>query len=1249
MLEGDMLIGGLQADITGELGTFNIERGNLNNAYYNVEFVPGTLTITKRKISLTDIYVDSKIYNGKTDIVAGSLHYTQQGTFLVSHDAQLLVSGEYSSKNVGQRELSLNVTIVGAAAKYYDLVIQTNKIYGEVLAKVLNVFAIPANKTYGSADPKLAYTYNLTDLCGEDKIEGDITRTVGENVGEYTITQGTLFAENYQIVFKTAKFTINPRDISIEADRKTKTYGNIDPAFTYQIISGEVLEGDDLGIVLSRTIGERIGSYEIFIQTQTNHNYKISYKSANLVIEKREMSISITALNKIYDGSANCELDIYITNDLMSDGIGFTGYAIFESANVGLLNVKYFTSSNVEIAPFTASALSGQNLDCYEILFNVSKIARIDKREVVVSVEEKYLTKQFGELDAGFPFTVENLAEGENLIGILAREEGENVGEYKVLSNTLSEAGNPNYSIIFNFEMTFKILKRNLTLIVDNKTIVYGDSEGEIIFYPSSETPLPDGVKLEEIIEGKPSREQGNTVGEYKYLIGSLKLTSENKNNYNLIFEGGSLTIKSKVLTIEIENVEKIYGSSDPIFTYSVLDNEEFNLNIKFLRESGENVGTYKIAGILDNENFDVVIKSGELKIIPAELTIKANAIVKNYGDIDPKLSYYLQPGILKFNDTLEDVLIGEIEREKGESVGVYNITLGTLSANGNYKVTFIPAEFEIVPKDLYITANNIVKFFDEQNDPELTYIVKGLVGGDRVSGHLEREAGNATGEYKINIGTLSADNYNIVFTSGIFTIEKRKITVNINYVSKVYDGTDTAELTYVLSGNVLEGSEPIVLLSKEDGFMVGKYLISATVAGDIYDVTIKNNYFEILKRNVTITANDVEVNYGEEIPGLTYTIEGDIANSNLVVNLYRTQSVAAGEYPIYASILNEENYNVTYKAGTLTIKKLKMTLKIESFVKTYGSADPIFNYEIIDGEFVGYDTFSGAIIREAGENVGVYKLICELNNPNYQIEINSATLTIVRKEVSLVTSVMDKVYDGTDIAYLRTPTLSGVLKDDDVYFEYERSEVARFIQVGVGDNIPVVVYGGSLAGGASNNYFLTYPNNLYANITKAVVEAEQEFVKDIHILAAQTNTTLKEGTTLNVSECDKTYLQSLDFGNSKNVVGAYNMNLQNGGVELSETGKMTVSITPLNAGYTNVQVYKINSDGTKTLLNSKYENGVIQFETEEMGTFIVVADNDTWLNILLIVFGAALVISVISIFVSKHIKKKKSNKNAWF
>ena len=102
-------------------------------------------------------------------------------------------------------------------------------------------------------------------------------------------------------------------------------------------------------------------------------------------------------------------------------------------------------------------------------------------------------------------------------------------------------------------------------------------------------------------------------------------------------------------------------------------------------------------------------------------------------------------------------------------------------------------------------------------------------------------------------------------------------------------------------------------------------------------------------------------------------------------------------------------------------------------------------------------------------------------------------------------------------------------------------------------------------------------------------------------------------------------------------------MSLKVGNQDVPESGKVTVNIKPYSNGLNNVQVFRLNSDGTKTLLNATYEDGVIKFETDEMGTFIVVADNDNWLNITLIVSASVLLLTIVGFVISKKRKKKKA------
>ncbi len=75
--------------------------------------------------------------------------------------------------------------------------------------KAVTVTATDISKTYGEADPTLAYT--LSNEAFASEIVGELARTSGENVGVYEIGQGTLTNDNnpnFEITFAAALFTI---------------------------------------------------------------------------------------------------------------------------------------------------------------------------------------------------------------------------------------------------------------------------------------------------------------------------------------------------------------------------------------------------------------------------------------------------------------------------------------------------------------------------------------------------------------------------------------------------------------------------------------------------------------------------------------------------------------------------------------------------------------------------------------------------------------------------------------------------------------------------------------------------------------------------------------------------------------------------------------------------------------------------------------------------------------------------------
>ena len=94
-------------------------------------------------------------------------------------------------------------------------------------------------KTYGEYDPEL--TYNAV-LVGDDTLSGSLARAEGENVGSYSITQGTLANSNYNIIFTTGV------TFSIEQKQLTDDMLSLDPVnytYTGAMVSPTVCYHDD--------------------------------------------------------------------------------------------------------------------------------------------------------------------------------------------------------------------------------------------------------------------------------------------------------------------------------------------------------------------------------------------------------------------------------------------------------------------------------------------------------------------------------------------------------------------------------------------------------------------------------------------------------------------------------------------------------------------------------------------------------------------------------------------------------------------------------------------------------------------------------------------------------------------------------------------------------------------------------------------------------------------------------------------
>ena len=162
---------------------------------------------------------------------------------------------------------------------------------------------------------------------------------------------------------------------------------------------------------------------------------------------------------------------------------------------------------------------------------------------------------------------------------------------------------------------------------------------------------------------------------------------------------------------------------------------------------------------------------------------ITANGKVYD-GTTDAVLDYskVVLDGVLE-NDTLTVTAKGMFEKA---DVGEQKVTISDLTLDGNSANNYVLAESgnqtetiaTITAKEVTVTPDNKSKVYEEK-DPELTYIVSGVLSGETLKGiTLARAEGENAGQYAI---TATADaganpNYEVTFAKGTLTIEPKSI-----------------------------------------------------------------------------------------------------------------------------------------------------------------------------------------------------------------------------------------------------------------------------------------------------------------------------------------------------------------------------------------------------------------------------------------------------------------------------------------
>ena len=501
-------------------------------------------------------------------------------------------------------------------------------------------------------------TATVSNLADGDKCEITVDGAQHKNAGTYEAKATKVSNPNYKLPEDvTTSYTIGKKTLSIE-DLKAvnrKYNGTSEVALQGGTLTGVVgndkvsIDMPKMGTVERSNAGENkaVSYTKSALSGEDKDNYELSetaWPTLTVTISKTDESNTVITttqneLDKTYDG--------YEVVDVKSTSNNKTTPVVEYSVKG---KNEYTTTKPKDAGEYTVRVTYPAD-DNYE-KSSVTKDFTIKKMKTRVSAID--LSKTYGEKGYELMYSFDRLARGDRLTGIiLTREEGEDVGTYKIKVSQ-KEGSNPNYDITFK-DGTYTINP----LSIDKGTVVLGN----VLKYTGEkqtqevEQVLVNGKALNkedyEVLDNQATKEgkhilkingKGNYTGTIEYAYVILPKDSDKIGEGTLTVKTtGNIEInKNDLIDTLVENKEITANELSEIANGKelefVLDVKESSSN-KFIESSTKEYIVGKYLDITLYKNIDGTNKSiheltKKLKIsieLPTELINKDKTITRTY------------------------------------------------------------------------------------------------------------------------------------------------------------------------------------------------------------------------------------------------------------------------------------------------------------------------------------------------------------------------------------------------------------------------------------------------------------------------------------------------------------------------------------------------------------------------------------------------------------------------------------------
>ena len=648
-----------------------------------------------------------------------------------------------------------------------------------------------------------------------------------------------------------------------------------------------------------------------------------------------------------------------------------------------------------------------------------------------VTVTANSYNKTYGASDPEFTVTVVGTLGTDKVTYNLSREAGEGVGTYPITASGDAIQG--------NYNVTYHPGTLTITAATRPEDRQPGVTSYEGVYDANDHTITVDNVLDGDVVEY--SYDGGETwttnLNQYKDVTETtikVRVTNANYDPSPVELEG-TVKITPKPVTVTANSYNKAYGATDPTFTAKVegtLGTDAVNYILN--RETGENVGTYKILAIGDatQGNYSVTYYPGTLTITAAT------------RPEDKQLSVTSYEGVYDANEhtiTVDNVLDGDVVEysyDGGETwttnlnqyKDVTETTIKVRVTNANYDPS--PVELEgtvkITPATLTVSTPIATKVY-EGTPLTAAGTISGFVNGETATFTTtgsQTEVGSTANTYSLTWdGTAKESNYTVAETIGTLTVTAQSIDpenpdykgITVDAPTDVeYTGEDQTWLPTVTDGNgkaLVKDTDYTVTYDNEDRTNVtGIITVTINGAGN-YAGTITRTY-QITPKPVTITTESKTRAFDGTALTAGGKVEGIVSGETYGFKTTGSQTYVGSSQNTYEMVWADSEVEGT--SGTYTAKKTNYTVteSIGTLVVTAGTPE-----NPLDPTLVVNKTHDKSQTYKAGD---VITFTITAKN----IYEEAKTITLEELEgVALDANVFENVAPGAEVTATATYTVT--------------------------------------------------------------------------------------------------------------------------------------------------------------------------------------------------------------------------------